>query len=103
MKKNLLRDWDFTVITPSQWLADRVKTSFLKDKEIKVIHNGIDISVFHPIDANDLKKVLKIPDDYKVVLSIAPDIMSERKGGKWVLKLAEKMKSENVFFVLVGV
>ena len=102
MKKNLLGDWNFTIVTPSQWLADRVKTSFLKDKEIKVIHNGIDTSVFHPVDANDLKKSLKIPDNSKIVLSVAPDIMSERKGGTWVLKLAEKMKNEKAFFVLVG-
>lgn len=103
MKKNLLGDWNFTIVTPSQWLADRVKTSFLKDKEIKVIHNGIDTSVFHPVDVNVLKKKLNIPDNSKVVLAVAPNIMSESKGGKWVLKLAEKMKNENVFFVLVGV
>lgn len=102
MKRNLLGDWNFTIVTPSQWLVDRVKTSFLKDKKIKVIHNGIDTNVFHPVDANDLRKELKIPDICKIVLSVAPDIMSERKGGKWVLKLAEKMKNENVFFVLVG-
>ena len=102
MKKNLLGNWNFTIVTPSQWLADRVNTSFLKDKEIRVIHNGIDTNVFHPVDANDLKKELNIPDNSKIVLAVAPDIMSERKGGQWVLKLAEKMKNENVFFVLVG-
>lgn len=102
MKKNLLGNWNFTIVTPSQWLADRVNTSFLKDKEIRVIHNGIDTNVFHPVDANDLKKELNIPDNSKIVLAVAPDIMSERKGGQWVLKLANKMKKENIFFVLVG-
>ena len=102
MKKNLLGDWNFTIITPSQWLADRVKTSFLKDKKINVIHNGIDTRVFHPVDANELRKELKISKDCKVVLAVAPNIMSESKGGKWILQLAEKMKIENVFFVLVG-
>ncbi len=102
MKKNLLGNWKFTIVTPSHWLADRVKTSFLKNKDIVVIHNGIDTNVFHPVDASDLKKELKIPGDCKLVLAVAPNIMSESKGGKWVLKLAEKMKNENVFFVLVG-
>ena len=41
-KKELFSDLDLTVITPSQWLADRVKQSFLKDKAVKVINNGID-------------------------------------------------------------
>ena len=102
MKKSLLGNWNFTIVTPSQWLADRVKTSFLMDKEIKVIHNGIDTRVFHPVDSKNLKKELEIPNDYRVVLAVAPNIMSESKGGKWVLKLAEKMKNEKLFFVLVG-
>ena len=33
---------------------------------------------------------------------MAPNIMSERKGGKWVLELAERMERENLTFVLVG-
>ncbi|MBO5068182.1 MAG: glycosyltransferase, partial [Clostridia bacterium] len=39
---------DMTLVTPSQWLADLVKQSFLKDYPIKVIHNGIDLSIFKP-------------------------------------------------------
>lgn len=102
MKKEILENFDFTIITPSQWLADRVKISFLKNKKIKVIHNGIDTKIFHPVDSSELRKEMEIPDDYKVVLAVAPDIMSEQKGGKWVLKLAEKMKKEKAFFILVG-
>lgn len=102
MKKDLLKDLDFTIVTPSKWLADRVNTSFLKDKRIEVIHNGIDTDIFHPVDTSMLRKELKIPEDYKIVLAVAPNIMSEVKGGKWVLKLAEMMKDEKVTFILIG-
>lgn len=102
MKKEILKDFEFTIVTPSQWLADRVKMSFLKGKRIKVIHNGIDTSVFHPVDPGNLRNELKIPYDYKIVLALAPDIMSEAKGGRWILKLADMMKNEKVFFILVG-
>ena len=77
--------------------------SFLKNKEIRVIHNGIDTDIFHPVDASEVRKKLNIPEDYKVVLAVAPDIMSERKGGKWILKLAELMKEQRVIFVIVGI
>lgn len=102
MKKKMLGDLRFNIITPSQWMADRVKMSFLKDKPIRVIHNGIDTNIFHPIDASDLKKKLEIPDGHKIVLAVAPNIMSEQKGGKWILRLAEIMKNKNVFYILVG-
>ena len=99
-KKNLLIDMDFTIVTPSQWLADRVRLSFLKDKEIRVIHNGIDTeNVFYPRDVQDLRKKLGLHDK-KVVLSVAPNIMDERKGGAIILKLSEKLKE--LQFVLVG-
>lgn len=101
-KKSLLKDMDFTIVTPSQWLADRVRLSFLKDKEIKVIHNGVDTeNVFYPRDVQNLREKFGLHGK-KIVLSVAPNIMDERKGGKWVLKLADKMKNNNVYFILVG-
>lgn len=101
-KKALLEGWKFTIVTPSQWLADRVGMSFLKEKQIAVIPNGIDTSIFHPVEARKLRAELKIPENHKIALLVAPDIMSERKGGKWILKLAEQMKNENITFALVG-
>lgn len=102
MKKELLQDWKFTIVTPSQWLADRVKMSFLVDKKIEVIHNGIDTSIFKPHVTYELRQEMGIPEENKIVLAVAPDIMSERKGGQWVLDLAEKMQDEKITFLLVG-
>ena len=40
---------NMTIVTPSQWLADLVKQSYLKDYDVRVINNGIDLDVFKPI------------------------------------------------------
>lgn len=37
-----------TIVTPSKWLKNKVKESFLKDKDIVTIQNGIDLSSFKP-------------------------------------------------------
>lgn len=104
-KKTLLEDMDFTIVTPSQWLADRVKMSFLKDKDVVVIHNGIDAErIFYPrsqIDITQLKEKYGISGK-KIVLSVAPDIMSESKGGKTVLEISKQFTGESIHFVLVG-
>ena len=47
-KKALFTGLDLTVVTPSQWLADLVKQSFLKEHPVYVVHNGIDLDVFKP-------------------------------------------------------
>lgn len=103
MKKELLQDWNFTIVTPSAWLADRVRMSFLKEKRIRVIHNGIDTSIFRPTDTSGLRKELDIPDGYKIVLAVAPDIMSERKGGRWIIQLADSLKNHDIVFIMIGV
>ena len=55
-KKKLSKDLDLTIITPSKWLAGLVSHSILKDYPVKVINNGIDLSVFKPTQRNFRKK-----------------------------------------------
>jgi glycosyltransferase involved in cell wall biosynthesis len=96
-KKDFERFDNLTIVTPSAWLARRVKQSFLSGYAVRVIHNGIDTQdIFFP-RTNGSKQKSKM-----TVLAVAPDIMSERKGGKWVMKLARRF-SEDVEFVMVGV
>lgn len=47
---------NLTIITPSFWLADLVKESFLKEYPVKVIHNEIDRDVFKPSLSNFRQK-----------------------------------------------
>lgn len=40
---------NLTIVTCSEWLGDYVKESFLKDKSIYVIHNGVNLETFRPV------------------------------------------------------
>lgn len=102
-KKALLTPLKHCVVAaPSQWLADRAKQSFLSDKVICVVHNGIDTEgIFHPWDSGALRERHGLTAREKVVLAVAPDLMSAQKGGRWVVRLAEAMP--DVRFILIGV
>lgn len=89
---------DMTIITPSQWLADCVKDSFLKEYDVKVIHNGIDINIFKPRGTNFLDKY-NIRGK-KVVLGVAFG-WGVRKGLGDFIKLSQLL-SEVYQVVLVG-
>ena len=103
-KKKLLQDFpDLIVTAPSKWLANRAKDSFLNKHKIGCVPNGIDTDVFHPQDVSEIRRELGIRENEKVVLSVAPHIMSEAKGGEYVLRIAEKMSDQSVRFILVGV
>lgn len=98
LKKQVFSDFEYlTLVSPSQWLADRVKESFLSEHMLHVIPNGIETDVFRP-GGSTVKEALHIAEE-RVVLAAAQNIMSRRKGGKFVLELAEKM-SETRFLVV---
>ena len=102
-KKKLFSGYtNLTIVTPSKWLGNRTKESFLEDVKLEVINNGIDTTVFYPRETSLLRKKHELNDE-RVVLAVAPNIMEERKGGKWVLELAKRFKDQNVKFILVGV
>lgn len=97
-KKQLFVGSDLTIVTPSQWLADLVSQSFLQSCKVKVIHNGIDLSVFRPIKGNFRQKY-NCTDKF-VILGVALD-WDERKGIDDFVQLAERL-DERFQIVLVG-
>lgn len=46
------------IVTPSEWLANLVRKSFLKDYPIAVIHNGIDLKKFIKSESSNSEKIL---------------------------------------------
>ncbi len=104
MAHKLKKKWfsgvqDMTLVTPSKWLGDLAKESFLKDYPVKVIHNGIDLSVFKPTESDFRAKYGLI--DKKVLLGVASD-WGERKGLDVFEELAHRL-DDNYRIVLVGV
>lgn len=99
-KKQLLSGLDLTIITPSQWLADLVKQSFLKEYPVKMIHNGIDLSVFRPTPS-DFREKYHIPEDKFVLLGVAFG-WGRGKGMDVFVELSRRLDPEKYQIVLVG-
>lgn len=88
-----------TLITPSQWLADLVKQSFLKGYPVEVVYNQIDTTVFKPTPS-DFRERYGLQD--KVVLLGVASKWEKRKGLPDLLALQEAL-GEPYRLVLVGV
>ena len=97
-KKKLFKGLDLTIITPSKWLGDLVKQSFLKDYPVKVINNGIDLSVFKPTES-DFRKKYNCENKF-ILLGVAFD-WGPRKGLDVFIELSKKL-DDNFKIVLVG-
>lgn len=97
-KKNLFQELDLTIITPSYWLKDLVKKSFLKEYAIKVINNGIDLNIFKPRNS-DFREKYNCSDKF-IILGVAFD-WGIKKGLDVFVELAETLGDEYQI-VLVG-
>lgn len=84
-----------TIITPSNWLADLCKKSFLCEYPIKVINNGVDQSVFNYQD-NKLNE-----ENKKIILGVA-NIWDKRKGLDVINEVANVLPTSEYKVIVVG-
>ena len=89
---------NLTLITPSKWLADLVKQSFLKEYPVEVHYNTIDTTIFKPTPS-DFRERYGLQDKI-IVLGVA-NVWEVRKGLFDFYKLAE-MLDDRYAIVLVG-
>lgn len=87
------------IVTPSQWLAGLVGDSFLGDNPVKVINNGIDLSVFKPTPS-DFRDRYSLENKF-IILGVA-NVWTERKGLHYFMELSQYLSFDEMI-VLVGV
>jgi len=87
------------LVSPSCWLADHLKNSFLKNSEIKVIHNGTDTDFFKPVDYRHIQSKYDLKTE-KLVIGVA-SIWDNRKGLADFIKLRGVLPSF-ISIILVG-
>lgn len=90
---------NMTIVTPSKWLAELAKESYLKGYPIEVINNGIDLNVFKPTHSN-FREQYGIPGDKYIVLGVS-FAWGYRKGLDCFAEMAEKL-GDKYQIVLVG-
>ena len=89
-----------TIVTPSQWLANFVKESFLKKHPVKVIYNGVDIDGFSYKATADVRKAYDITPEKRIVLGCS--IFWEKRKGLIYFEQLAKLLPDNYQIVLVG-
>lgn len=100
LKKKLFSGCDkLHIVTVSEWLKQEVKQSFLKDKPIRVINNGVDLSLFKK-NTNSKVKIPKQAVGKYILLSVATS-WSKRKGLDDFIALSKELRNDEII-VLVG-
>lgn len=99
LKQDIMTDVNnLTIVTPSRWLSDRVKESFLADYPVEVIYNGIDTNVFKPVK-NPIRQEFRIGNKTLIVGSAMQ--WSSIKNINAYVALARKL-SNKYMVMLIG-
>lgn len=79
---------NLTIVPCSDWMAGFVKQSFLKDKRMEVIKNGVDLNVFRPV-IND-----NANDNQNFGILAVSSVWNEDKGLGDIFKLRDLLPSK---------
>jgi glycosyltransferase involved in cell wall biosynthesis len=102
VKKKVYQETDLTIVVPCEWLREKLTGTALAEKRIRLIRNGVDITLFAKKDKQKSRHTLGLPVDKKIVLFSAGSSY-EQKGGKHFETIAEKyLNDETILFVSVG-
>lgn len=89
-----------TIVPVSEWLGDNIRQSHLKNRDIQVIHNGIDIKTFSPQPTNAHERY-GIDKQKKIVLGVAA-VWDTRKGLNDFYEIAKRLPADDYAIVIVG-
>ncbi|MDD6039888.1 MAG: glycosyltransferase [Clostridia bacterium] len=87
-----------TFVAPCEWMAGRVKDSKLAKYPVKVIVNGVNLKVFHPVQSD--VRIRYGLQNKRLCLSVASE-WDQRKGLPFLLEAAQRM-GESYTFVVIG-
>lgn len=90
----------FILVPVSDWIRGEIQASFLKDYSFRVIHNGIDTSVFTIYEPEAVRAKYQL-EGKRIILGVA-SIWCEEKGWNDLMRLAGRL-NESERMVLVGV
>ena len=81
-KKKAWSKLNITIVTPSNWLAECAKKSSLfSGHRIEVIHNGLNLDLFKPINKTIACEICDLPNNKKLILFGAMSATSDHRKG----------------------
>jgi glycosyltransferase involved in cell wall biosynthesis len=80
-------------VAPSKWMASvAANSSLTKSFPVSVIPYGLDTGLFAPVDRLQARHQLQLPPDAKIVIFVAADTRSPRKGLSKLLQAMEGLR-----------
>jgi glycosyltransferase involved in cell wall biosynthesis len=94
-----------TLVAPSAWLAGLARQSILGHLPVHHIPNGVDTTIFRPLDPAMCRDILGIPPGKKVLLFVADNMTRRLKGSDLLVHALQQLPPslrQDLFVLLLG-
>lgn len=92
-----------TVAVPSRWMQELVSQSILRDHDVRYIPNGVDASIFQPMDSRVIRQVLGLPEDRVIILCAGTGFAdSPYKGFDYLAGALRSLNKSNILLIIIG-
>ena len=89
-------------VAPSRWESEMAHSSGLLLKPPEVIANGVDTTIFQPLDKRLTRSALGLPLDRKIVLIATYHLSSKSKGVRYALQALDQVRDLQPFVLAIG-
>lgn len=102
-REEALKDANITFVCISEWQKEKAnKSELIKNFDKLVIHNGVNLSTFKPINKKEARRLFNLRQDKKVILFGAESVNHKRKGYDLLLDSLKLLNIENTIFCTFG-
>jgi glycosyltransferase involved in cell wall biosynthesis len=93
-KNNVYKKLNIIAATPSRWFAEYTgKSHIFRDKNIAMVHNGIDVDQYAPVPKDIARNLMNLPQDKLIILFGANNALTDmNKGFQFIPEAIERMK-----------
>ena len=102
LKKYLLHHSKIHFIAPSKWMADFAYNTGHLSTYPTIISNGVDTNIFKPLNKNQTRSLLNLPQDRFIILISSATLDNPFKGIKYAIETIHLLKNINPFVLIVG-
>lgn len=103
IKKKALVSANLNIVALSRWLMEKSEMSVLfREFPHHLINNGIDTSIFKPMNKKLAKEIFGLDTTKKTILFVADKIQNKRKGFHYLLDALKLLSNEKLQLAIIG-
>jgi putative colanic acid biosynthesis glycosyltransferase len=99
-KKRAIINNEIYFVSPSEWLARKARSSWLKNEKISVINNGVNLKSFKANSKVEIRNKYNLPSNKRYIAFVTAKVTDPRKGFNYLINALDDLSNKEEYIVL---